>query len=169
MLGLVDVHGAVGQSAKYASANTFFERICLLGDFDTLAVALLGPGEGSAALACEPRTEGAHTPLSLCSYAGSIACCELLLAFGADPNLEANLDVHQTALMSAGKAGNAEVCQLLMRHGADPFLKRHDGATILDLSEPVARSAMLALMEQGEITRSTGIAQDSSAERKPSL
>lgn len=69
----------------------------------------------------DTRNCDGDTALILASRGGHIEIAELLLARGADPNLQDKFGY--TALMSASYRGYAEIVGMLLKRGADPNLQ----------------------------------------------
>ncbi|PHJ20148.1 ankyrin repeat-containing protein [Cystoisospora suis] len=87
------------------------------------------------------KNEEDMTALHLASDRGHADIVELLLAKGADPNLQDNCG--ETALHVAVVAGNVAVASLLLRGRPDLSLKNHDGETVIDLADALADDQLL--------------------------
>ena len=72
------------------------------------------------------------TPLHRAAYAGKLEVCRLLLAKGADRDIDGkdtSFGDQRTALHKAASQGHKGVCDLLLAHGADPRAVDREGLT----------------------------------------
>lgn len=82
-----------------------------------------------------------------CAAAGrSLACVNLLLERGADPN--ARQSGGFTPLHSAAQNGSVEMVKVLLERGADRSLATDDGRLALDFAKEKGHTAVIALLER---------------------
>ena len=84
--------------------------------------------------------EDAWTPLLYASSYGFYEVSNLLLDYGADPNIPD--DWGQTPLMWASYKGHEEIVRLLLESGADPNIKDDDGDNALIIAERKEKEAI---------------------------
>jgi hypothetical protein len=131
--------------------NTSIDLVSAFGDPVTLSLALSMPGLDPERLAVTPIQEQGHLPLSYSAGSGApgaLACCEILLDLGADPNESMNFQKGLTPLYSAIKADRPAACALLVMRGADPMLLTDKGEALVDLGSPRCKEAIRAAMER---------------------
>ncbi|USO00787.1 MAG: ankyrin repeat domain-containing protein [Alphaproteobacteria bacterium] len=85
----------------------------------------------SPAASSQPTGVG-KTPLTLVAEIGDSRALNLLLLYGANPNLPDGTG--RTALMLAAERGNCEIVNCLLSSGADPALPDSAGKTALMLA-----------------------------------
>lgn len=72
-----------------------------------------------------------RTALMFAAWHGDNEITEMLLKYGANPNIIPNDDEGMTALMAATTKGYQEIVKMLLKSGADPNLKDKQGKTAL--------------------------------------
>jgi len=70
------------------------------------------------------------TPLLLSTYSGDTNCVELLLKYGADPNMSDTHSNH-TPLFNSYMADDNDAIKLLLMYGADPHKPINNGLSVI--------------------------------------
>jgi len=119
------------------------------GDLDCVKKVLDAGGNVN-----ERDEQSGTTPLMMaCSWQGYEDMVELLLSYGADPNLQSTMD-SATALMAAAGVSQKNV-DLLLKHNANPAIKSSDGTTAFTrcitgiLSGSVTTDLAILFLEKG--------------------
>lgn len=114
-------------------------QACIYGNLDFLA-DLISSTERSN-VNCFDRV--GRTVVSTCISNGSIDCCQLLLANGADVNLKSRC-TGQTPIHQATAERKPDFVTLLIRYGADVLLEDGEGKTPLDyITDETCKSLLL--------------------------
>lgn len=170
---LVEVgpEGATRPPDEKARITTMMEMWAMWGDPIALSIALSMPGVDARALACEPEQEEGRLPLAMAAASpvpGAMACCEMLMDLGADPNRGMNFEVYWTPLRSAIRAKNENTCFLLASRGGDPALGR-DGHRVDDEASPDFLVAIKAGLESRLLAHGVPKASSCAPSKKGSL
>ena len=118
---------------KYSSVAEVLARIQDVVDF--VGVDLASPNQYG---------NFRNTPLAVAITWGDIEAVKLLLGAGAD--VDARLEIGETALHRAASFGQFEIAQLLLGNGADPNLRDSDGQTPLDWARLGGNQALVDLL-----------------------
>jgi len=119
----------------------------IIGDDRRRVAALLRAG-------ADPNLPDSYgtTPLYLASVQGAATVVPLLLAAGAEPNVETGQRTEGTPLCAAACWGHAAVVRELLAYGADPNLREDQGAGMTPLEWAVRGSHD----ETAELLRAAG-------------
>jgi ankyrin repeat protein len=143
-----------------------------VGKFDSLTVALLFGGYGSAALliargadvnyqSTSAFTHAGQTPLILCAVAGGddmVNSVQMLLDAGADVLA---CDVHgNTALHYASAGDSLDLVRLLVEHGADFRARNRDGKLPIDFARTAGHQHIVTLLQAAAARDVAGRALD---------
>ncbi len=85
----------------------------------------------------DPQSSNGVTPLISAAAQGNVDMINLLLDWGANPNIEADKDTNRlvTPLIAAAAVNSRECVELLLKAGADASVQNKNGETALDLAK----------------------------------
>ncbi|KAJ7892419.1 ankyrin repeat-containing domain protein, partial [Mycena leptocephala] len=87
-----------------------------------------------------------RTPLHAASLHGDLQIARLLLAHGADPNIQGG--EHSTALQAASHAGHLQIAQLLLEGGADVNMHGERMQSALEAASNSGHTEIVELLQE---------------------
>eukprot|EP01012_Entosiphon_sulcatum_P033590 TRINITY_DN42526_c0_g1_i1.p1 TRINITY_DN42526_c0_g1~~TRINITY_DN42526_c0_g1_i1.p1 ORF type:complete len:200 (+),score=27.03 TRINITY_DN42526_c0_g1_i1:110-709(+) len=123
-------------------ANQLLMHAVSEGDVDQAQTLIV---EGSADVNCI-NTLG-ETPTHYAAMRGGVTMLELLLGFGADPNVPTKPEFGgATPILLATKLNHVQIVQTLLRHNADPNIPDSQGFTPLHVAAREGREDVAKLL-----------------------
>jgi len=88
-----------------------------------------------------------QTPCHVAARRGAVFVLEMLLAYGADPNVACHRDYGgATAILTATKLGHTQIVELLLRHSANCNLPDAQGLTPLHVAASAGNAELVKLL-----------------------
>lgn len=152
---LLPIFIATALVATIRGAAQGFSAEQLTDDFHThLLVNDINAVEKALAAGINPdvRNKQGGTPLGIAAQKGFLKIVELLLAYGADPNLRSGIGGF-TALALAASTGRQDLVKVLLDAGADQHIPDKMGFTPLHVATFGKHSGVVELLTRYEMNR----------------